>query len=292
MAAPRQVLSPDELALLARLELDHRQRARGMHPGQRRSDRTARSPELADFRPYAVGDDVRQIDWRAFARLERLMLRLYVAEEEAALNVVVDTSASMGLGSPAKWPAVRRLTAALAMLGLSAMDRVAIGVLRRGGPHTPHVRLPGGTQRLLGFVSSLETGGAAGPEQLAGLRWMRPGVTVVVSDFMVEGSWRPALAALGQRHQEPLLWQVVAPDEEHPRLSGDVRLRDVGSGSLRELTVTARVVADYRKAFAAHRDSLQQAATSAGGRFLHSSSGDDLESTLRTGLQAGALRRV
>jgi len=286
------VLSTDELALLARLELDHRRRARGTHPGQRRSDRTARSPELADFRPYAVGDDVRQIDWRAFARLERLMLRLYVAEEESVLNVVVDSSESMTLGSPAKWPAARRLAAALTMLGLGAMDRVAVGVLQRSGPHTPHLRLPGGTRRVLGFLAQLEPGGAAGPEELAALRWMRPGITVVVSDFLVEGSWRPALAGLGQRHQEPLLWQVLAPDEEHPRLSGDLRLREVESGSVRELTVTPRVVADYRRALIAHRERLQQDASSAGGRFLHTSSDDDLESTMRAGLMAGAVRRT
>lgn len=286
------VLSGDELALLARLELDHRRRARGMHPGQRRSDRTARSPELADFRPYAVGDDVRQIDWRAYARLERLMLRLYVAEEEAALNVVVDTSESMTLGSPAKWVAARRLAAALAMLGLGAMDRVAVGALRRSGLRTPHLRLPGGSQRLLGFLADLETGGASGPAELARLRWMRPGVTVIISDFLVEESWRTALAGLGQRHQEPLLWQVLSPDEEDPRLSGDLRLRDVESGSLREMTVTSRVLAEYRRALAEHREQLHQDAASAGGRFLHTSSGDDLESTMRHGLMAGVVRRT
>jgi len=285
------ILSTDELAVLARLEIDHRRRARGMYPGQRRSARTARSPELADFRPYAAGDDVRQIDWRAYARLERLMLRLYVAEEESVLNVVVDTSESMGVGSPAKWPAARRLAAALALLGLAAMDRVAVGTLQRSGPFTPHLRLPGGTRRLLGFLATLEPGGGAGPEELAGLRWMRPGVTVVVSDFLVEGSWRPALAGLGQRHQEPLLWQVLAPDEEEPRLSGDLRLRDVESGSLREMTVTPRVVAEYRKALTAHRAGLEEQAVAAGGRFLHTSSGDDLEATMRAGLQAGVVRR-
>src|SRR5438270_702614 len=82
-----------------------------------------------EVRPYVSGDDFRQIDWRAYARLERLMLRLYVAEEEACLNVVLDTSASMELGEPPKWQTSRRLAAALAFLGLEAMDRVQVGTL-------------------------------------------------------------------------------------------------------------------------------------------------------------------
>src|SRR5207253_11479906 len=56
-------------------------------------------------------------------------LRLYVAEEEACLNVVLDASESMALGTPAKWPAALRLVAALAFLGLAAMDRVILGTL-------------------------------------------------------------------------------------------------------------------------------------------------------------------
>ena len=285
------LLSPGDLALLRRLVLPQRRRARGLDPGQRRSARTARSPELADFRPYAPGDDIRQIDWRAYGRLEKLMLRLYVAEDESALNVVVDASGSMGLGTPSKWEAARRLAAALAMLGLAAADRVAVGVLARSGPFTPHVRLAGGTQRLLAFLAGLEPGGAAGPDDLAALRWLRPGITVVVSDFLVEDDWRPALVGLGRRAQEPLLWQVLAADEERPRLSGDVRLRDVESGRMREMTITPRVLDAYLRALARHREALRAGVTAAGGRFLHTRSDDDLESAMAAALRAGVVRR-
>ena len=122
------MLSPAELNLLSRLDLAYRRPVSGLYAGERRSPRAARSPEFADFRPYVAGDDFRQIDWRAYARLERLMLRLYVAEEESSLNLVLDASASMEVGTPPKWPAARRLASALAFLGLSGMDRVAVGV--------------------------------------------------------------------------------------------------------------------------------------------------------------------
>jgi uncharacterized protein (DUF58 family) len=284
-------LSPSEMALLRRLDLAHRQPAQGLLPGQRRSSRLSRSPEFADFRPYAPGDDIRQIDWRAYGRLDRLMLRTYVAEEEAAVNVVLDASASMGIGEPSKWAAARRIGVAVAMLALNAMDRAALGVMGGGDGFTPHVRLGGGTSRLLTFGAGVEPEGRAGPDELAKLRWLRPGLTVLVSDFLVEGSWEAALLALTRAGQEVVLWQVLAPDEERPQLRGDLRLVDAETGRVQEMTVTSRVLAEYAEALASHRQELQRHASAAGGRFLHTRSDEDLEASVLAALKAGVVRR-
>lgn len=289
--AAGELLSPTDLALLRRLDLAHRQAARGLFPGQRRSKKLSRSPEFADFRPYSPGDDIRQIDWRAYGRLDRLMLRTYVAEEEAAVNVVIDASASMGMGDPAKWPAARRIGAAVAILALNAMDRAGVGVMGAGNVSTPHLRLGGGTARLLSFLRSVEPSGEAGPAALPRLRWLKPGLTVVISDFLVEESWEPALVALGRAGQEVVLWQVLSPDEEKPSLTGDLRLVDVESGDVRGMTVTSRVRADYMKALAALREELQRQASAAGGRFMHTRSDEDLQATMLTAMRSGVVRR-
>ena len=284
------MLSAAELTLLGRLDLAYRRPQSGLYAGERRSSRSARSPEFADFRPYVVGDDYRQIDWKAYARLEKLMLRLYVAEEEACLNVVLDTSVSMELGEPPKWPAARRLAAALAFLGLAAMDRAQVGALR--GPRLPPLRGRDGVARVWSFLEGLEPAGAASADDLARSGWTRPGLTVVISDFLVEdANWAPALAALSARRQEPVLWQVLAPDEERPALSGDLRLIDVESERTRELTITPGLVGEYERALAAHRRALVRAGQAAGGRFVHSGSADSLEATMLAGLRAGVVRR-
>jgi uncharacterized protein (DUF58 family) len=284
------VLTASELTLLGRLDLTYRRPQSGLYAGERRSPRSARSPEFSDFRPYVSGDDFRQIDWRAYARLEKLMLRLYVAEEEACLNLVVDSSASMALGEPAKWPAARRLAAALSFLGLAAMDRVQVGTL--GGGRVPPLRGRDGVSRIWAFLAALEPSGTGDPDALRQLRWLRPGVTVLISDFLVEdASWAAPLAALAARRQEPVLWQVLAPDEERPTLAGDLKLVDHESERARELTITPGLIADYQRALAAHRAGLTRASQAAGGRFLFSSSADDLEATMLAGLRSGAVRR-
>jgi uncharacterized protein (DUF58 family) len=284
------VLSAAELILLGRLDLAYRRPQSGLYAGERRSTRAARSPEFADFRPYVAGDDFRQIDWNAFARFEKLMLRLYVAEEEACLNVVLDASASMALGEPAKWPAARRLAASLCCLGLAAMDRVQVGAL--GGSHLPPLRGRDGVTRVWRFLERMEPGGEASPEDLRRLRWLRPGLTILISDFLVEAApWRPAFASLLARRQEIVAWQLLAPDEEEPTVAGDLKLVDVESQRTRELTITPRLLSEYRRALAAHREALLKASQAAGGRFVRSSSGQDLEGHMLAGLRAGVIRR-
>src|SRR2546430_17702367 len=104
-------------------------------------------------------------------------------------------------------------------------------------------------------------------------------------------SWAAPLASLAGRRQEPVLWQVLAPDEERPTISGDLKLVDHESERARELTITPGLVAEYQRALAAHRAGLTRASQAAGGRFVHSSSADDLEAMMLMGLRTGVVRR-
>src|SRR5207247_7015236 len=100
--------SLDSLALLTRSPM-----ATG-RPGRRRSPLAGSSMEFADFRRYTPGDDFRRIDWRAYARLERLFLRVFEAEENLTVTVLVDCSASMSYGLRTKALLGMELAAALA----------------------------------------------------------------------------------------------------------------------------------------------------------------------------------
>ena len=80
------LLEPGLLRRLEALALQVRRSITGQVAGERRSRRYGRSVEFADFRSYTPGDDFRLIDWNAYARLDRFLLRLFVAEEELPLN--------------------------------------------------------------------------------------------------------------------------------------------------------------------------------------------------------------
>src|SRR2546426_11356642 len=108
---------PLDSGVLQRLDtlplLTRRSMATG-RPGRRRSPLAGSSMEFADFRRYAPGDDFRRIDWRAFARLERLFLRVFEAEENITVTILIDCSASMYYGNPPKATLATSLAAALA----------------------------------------------------------------------------------------------------------------------------------------------------------------------------------
>ncbi|MEO8511386.1 MAG: DUF58 domain-containing protein, partial [Chloroflexota bacterium] len=120
------------LRRLEQLELASRRMTAGRMKGERRSVRRGQSIEFADYRTYASGDDLRQLDWNVYARLERLFIRLFVEEEDVTVHVLVDASRSMDFGEPNKLDFARRAAAALAYLGLAHLDRVSVAFLGDG----------------------------------------------------------------------------------------------------------------------------------------------------------------
>ena len=75
---------------------------RGGLKGGRRSVKRGQSVEFADYRDYSLGDDLRQLDWNVYARLEKLFVKLFVEEEDVTVTLLLDASASMASGPPAE----------------------------------------------------------------------------------------------------------------------------------------------------------------------------------------------
>ncbi|MFQ5489254.1 MAG: DUF58 domain-containing protein, partial [Phycisphaerae bacterium] len=96
------LLDPDFMARLERLQFISRKIFAGKMRGERRSKRKGESVEFADYRPYVAGDDLRFLDWNIYARLNRLFLRLFLEEEDLHIGVLLDTSKSMDWGKPSK----------------------------------------------------------------------------------------------------------------------------------------------------------------------------------------------
>src|SRR4029078_1217201 len=100
--------------------------------GEPRSKRRGQSVEFADYRNYVVGDDLRFIDWNLYARLDRLLLKLFLEEEELALYVLVYVTKSCDYGDPNKAEYLKRVAAALGYIGLVNYNRVTIAAVSEG----------------------------------------------------------------------------------------------------------------------------------------------------------------
>ena len=94
--------------------------------------------EFADYRPYSPGDDLRRVDWNAYARLGTMHIRQAQAEHDTVLYLLVDASPSMQFGNPSKFDQARRLAAALGYVALAHLDSVVVA--------SPGAHIGGSTQ--------------------------------------------------------------------------------------------------------------------------------------------------
>ncbi len=248
-----------------------------------------RSPEFADFRSYTPGDDYRLIDWNAYARLDRFMLRLFVAEEELPLSLFLDLSGSMDWGMPNKAHTAKRLAGALAYVALSSLDRVRVTAFAQG-PTSGGAPYRGrhSTQELFARIESFPVGGPTDYARLVSpISRQRPGMSVLITDALGEGPIDPAVAALQTARQEGAVLQVLAPQETAPDWTGDVRLRDAETGVEREFTATPATQAAYRTALARRTEDVERVARRRGLRFARLTTDQPIEAIVER-----TLRRV
>lgn len=246
------LLTPDFLRRLGRLRLAVRRKFAGSSAGSRRSLKRGSSAEFAEHRPYYAGDDVRRIDWNAYARLEELVIRLFVAEDDLTLYLLVDRSASLGVGSPdTKLDVAKRVAAGLGYVGLSGSERVTVLPFadRLGFPMAP-VRGARRIGMLLRYLEGIQLGAEtdlarAVDEFLA--RSPRPGLVAVISDFLDPGGFKRPLDRLLSARHEPVLFQVLDREELDPTPGGDLVLVDAESGHKVEVSLDERAVRAYRK---------------------------------------------
>lgn len=265
--------SPDDLdsgplldsAFLQRLEHFALRVGRGSttgFAGEHPSLRKAHSVEFADYRNYRPGDDFRLIDWNVYARLGELTLRLTEAAESTTLHLLLDCSASMGWGRPAKFRAAQRLAAALGCIGLSRYDAVNVSILRGDRPTTvPPLRGKNDLPRLLHVLEDLRPEGSLALEEAvyAYCRIARHGPVVLLSDLLTPTGTAEAIAALRRLGLETTIVQLLARDEQAPQVDGHVELLDSETGATLALAVDHAVLRAYTTRFAAWTAEIETA---------------------------------
>lgn len=250
--AREALFGEDFMSRLEYLEIVSKRAFQGVSRGERRSRRLGAGLEFADHRRYSPGDDFRHIDWNVYSRLGKLLLRLYEEEEDLTVYLLVDCSRSMSVGDGAKFDQARRLAAALAYITLAHMDRVSIVSFSESvGPRFMPARGKARINRIFDFLLDLEPGG----ETHMGDAFKtfvhqapRRGLVVVLSDLYAQDGYEEPLNVLRYHRFEPLVIQLVDERELAPDLRGDLQLVDCETGATREITITPRLLARYRKA--------------------------------------------
>lgn len=226
-------------------------RARSGSGGERVASRRGSSAEFLEHRPYSAGDDLRRMDWLAFARTGAPVLKLFRAEEDVVVRLVVDGSASLDFGDPPKLLVAKRLAAAIGYMALASSERAQV---LTAGEGLVRVREPvRGRGALAALLRELDEVSAARGTDLARaidgvvLRAERPGMLVVTSDFFDPGPFGDALGRAAAAGHDVALVQVLAPEEIDPPWDGDLALEDAESGATLDVTLDDRAAEAYRE---------------------------------------------
>ncbi len=290
----------ETLRKLEQLALVAEQVRVGALKGDRRSRKHGTSVEFADYRSYVPGDDLRRLDWNIYARLQRSYIKLLEEEEDLAVHILVDSSASMDW--PAQTPenklrAAALLAGALGHIALAAGDQLTVSLLtgsgagvRRWGPFR-------GAQNSLSLFQFLESGAASGVTNLNlslnhyAVRGGRPGLLFLLSDMLSPEGYREGLSALLARGFEAVILHILSPDEIEPPLAGDLKLIDVETAAEAEITLDPTTLDDYRERLHAWRQEIDAFCTSRGVHYLPLSSAMPWEQlVMRTLREQGVLK--
>jgi len=301
-AEKRRIFDPQMLAKLGQLEMIASTVVGGFLSGKHRSTHKGGCTDFADFRPYAQGDDIRQLDWRHYAKCDRYYVKQFDDETNLQALLVADASGSMqfGMSTVTKWHYAQMACACLGHLLLRQRDSMGLAVV--GNSLLNYVRpLPRASQ-LARVINVLENTAVAGDlstekptlsESLLELpgRLKRRGMVILLSDCFGEVSrLKHVLQQFRARGHDVMVFQVLAPEEltfpfRRESFFQDLELPrriQVNPGAIRK---------QYLAEFQAFQDELRESMTDAGVDFVTMTTDQDLGETLARYLRRRAAQK-
>lgn len=287
------LLDAAQRSRLERLALHGKRRLRGVWSGRHRSMRLGESLDFADYREYFPGDDFRRIDYNLWARLGSVLIRVFEAEEEAPVRVLVDASASMEFAG--KFQTAQKMAAVVSYLSLASGERVRLATVpgpdRRSlvGPWGRHVAA---WPQMEAWLEQLQPAGGTdlpGAARLVIGSGSLRGPAVMISDLLAAG-WQRSVDLLGTGAGGVVV-HVLAPQELNPDLTGDLTLRDVETREELAVSMDGRAVSRYRERLDSFITEARARARRAGMDYVLVPAGPNAaEPAIKALIEAGAVR--
>ncbi len=255
-------LNEEFLRKLEQLRILAQKRLKGANIAEHTSWQSGGSLEFLDYRKYQLGDDLRYVDWNVFGRLDKLFIKLFQAEKDLPIHILVDMSLSMRAGDPAKDIYVKKIAAALSYIGLANLDRVGITSFGRSLYHS---RAPERGRQvylsILEFLRSLETEGETNLNQSLSefaSSGKQAGIAIILSDLLDPAGIETGLKALAYGKFDIVLIQVLDREELSPQLDGYLKLEDIETGKRISLTLNGTLLEQYRKRMGHHLEQIKE----------------------------------
>ena len=250
--------------------------------GGRKSNAKGSSVEFSDFREYLPGDDIRRIDWNAYARFDRLFVKLFMEEKEGLFRIYLDGSASMNYGEKSKTVLAKQIAAALSYCILDHSDRVILNFLKKNKCETfKGVTGKQGFSKITDNLSSMQPEGENDLlKSICSQDIKLRGMSIVISDFYTE-HLEDVIKYLAHKKQEIFLIQILSPEELHPELTGTFSLIDSETGRSLKVTGSSSLEKDYASAKDRFLRNIESLCKKYGAKYILANTEDSYETVLR-----------
>lgn len=225
----------------------------GMFGGNRKSKSFGSSSEFADYRDYEPGDDVARIDWNAYARFDKLYLKLYLDERQMHTRIYIDASRSMDYGAEKKAEQAVKVAACLAYLSIAEMEKVSIYTVRDNivSEVVPPIVGKDAYYASIGRLNDIVFDGdsrisdAILPSNVG----YGDGMSVIISDFLTDNDYESAIDHLVGKKRDVLCVQILSKDEMNPQIRGKSHLFDAENAEKSyKKNIDRDIAAAYRRA--------------------------------------------
>ncbi|MBM3784252.1 MAG: DUF58 domain-containing protein [Acidobacteria bacterium] len=260
------------LERLERLTLHWQKSFPGLVGGHNRSRFAGSGQEFLDHRGFFPGDDLRAINWRAFMRLDKLLLKLFQVEPRVPVRMLIDTSASMTTGNPSKFDYARRLAAALSYVGLVRLETMLLQPFANT-LHDP-LTCSGGRHRIRPAVEFLEGLEASGRTDFLRVvkqfvsEYPQRGLVIIVSDFLDDQECEKPLQYLADFGHEVFLVQLWGEEDRLPPHDGEIEIEDAETGASVKMNFDEGARLAYTEAFDQYARALRELTQRKGGRYV------------------------
>jgi len=284
------IIDENFLSRLEAVSMHMQNPMRGYFGGTHRTKSYGSTVEFADFREYALGDDIRRIDWNLYSRFEKYFIRLFVDEKQMHIQIFLDGSASMYKGDPDKAVYALRTAAALAYLSVRNMDKTSVRLVKGSNAETVGGVMSGKAAfyRSMSELDKTQFRGSADISQ-AIKTCLDPGyddgLTVIISDFLSDSDYKKAIDFLLYRHRQVMLIQVLSPEEVEPKYNGRRQLLDSEAGDILDdrnmkMRITRASLKVYKQALNDYVQEIKGFCSSRGVPFFSVCSNEPVENLI------------
>lgn len=293
LTGPTASLDPAALMRIKNLQLRAKMVVEGFYNGLHRSPLHGNSVEFREYRPYTFGDDLRNLDWKLYARSDRYYIKKFDDETQRECTLIHDQSRSMDYGTIGYSKAEFSSTVLATLAYFLNLQRDSVGLLTFDEAIRQYLsprRAHGQMRRLFAGLaqpaSGLDTNMERPLEEAAAVA-KRRGLIVLASDFLAPvASMEKGLGLLRARGHQVLLLRVLDPTELDFSIDSPSMMFDMETGS--EIYVDPIVAkSGYRDAFVNHREELTKLCGSIGIDYFEMVTNDLVENALHRLISTG-----